>query len=108
MKVYFGGDDADGHIIEEEVRIDGTSKDGTIDNKVTEELPLWVFAFPNPTETMCGDLKIGEKCTEARKKDESFDCGTIKKGNKCPEPDYSGSVTYSFEGIDPCPGHPVT
>ena len=49
MKVYFGGDDYDGHVIEEEVRIDGESKDGTIDNKVTEELPLWVFAFPNPT-----------------------------------------------------------
>ena len=31
MKVYFGGDDAEGHIIEEEVRIDGTRKDGTID-----------------------------------------------------------------------------
>ena len=106
MKVYFGGDDADGHIIEEEVRIDGERKDGKIDNKVTEELPLWVFAFPNPTSTMCGDLGIGETCTKEMKDDD--ECGPIGEGEKCPEPDYRGSVTYSFEGIDPCPGHPVT
>ena len=49
------------------MRIDGTRKDGTIDNKVTEELPLWVFAFPNPTETMCGDLKIGETWHKERR-----------------------------------------
>jgi hypothetical protein len=104
MKVYFGGDDFDGHVIEEEVRIEGTRKsDGTIDNKVTEELPLWVFAYPIATEAMCGDLEIGDTCTKALK--EAKKCGTIKKWKKCPEPDFQGLVTYSFEGIDPCPGH---
>jgi len=36
---------------------------------------------------------------------EAKKCGTIKKWKKCPEPDFQGLVTYSFEGIDPCPGH---
>ena len=49
-----------------------------------------------------------EKPLDVEEKKEDDECGPLGEGEKCPEPDYSGSVTYSFKGIDPCPGHPVT
>ena len=103
MKVYFGGDDYDGHVIEEEVRIDGESKDGTIDNKVTEELPLWVFAFPSPDQNNVRRPHCRAGLHKARRRRRTLDCGQSGKGQIVAEPDYSGLVTYSFK----VPNRPV-
>ena len=107
MSIYFSGDDA-------EVPVTETVELRAPNDKTTEKLSLWVYAFPHGNVRRCtaaecrasspwtADGTVAEDTVSGHN---AGTCASPKaKTHICPKAvvKYSGTVTYSYEKVSPC------